>query len=269
MKRLGMWWAVALAALGVGCAQDSAPERPRAPADAVPEAVTVGGGSLTEGTATGRIRKMREVSAFRIAKSPVTVGQYRRCVDARACTRPSIDSGFCSKGFGSAVLDGPTYEVGDEAVPVTCASVEQAAGFCRWVGGRLPTPPEWQLAARGPDVRRHAWGDSIASCTRHWRIAFSDASGACCGGECKDPAVGRVSARIEGASPAGVFDVLSTRGELVAADPESPWPSCRDRSHGCVAAGNGPGAIDVFLPGSSMTEAALPAGFRCVWEVSP
>ncbi len=264
MERIG--WVAGLVLVPSACAEDSGSGRPRAPADAIPNAVVVAGGTLIEGTATGRIRKSRDASSFRIAKSLVTTGQYRRCVDSGACTRPALESGFCAMGFASAALDGPTFELGDDAVPVTCTSLKQAAAFCRWVGGRLPNPAEWQLAARGPEVRRFSWGTTSPSCSEHWRIAFSSASGACCGSECDNPAVGRVEMRAGGASPSGVMDVLSTRGELLAADKESPWPSCRDSARGCVVTGNAPGAIDVFLPGASMEDAALSAGFRCVWE---
>lgn len=36
---------------------------------------------------------------------------------------------------------------------------EIANKFCEWVGGRLPTADEWQLAAQGPTPRLYPWGD--------------------------------------------------------------------------------------------------------------
>ncbi|MFB8106046.1 MULTISPECIES: SUMF1/EgtB/PvdO family nonheme iron enzyme [Streptomyces] len=85
------------------------------------------------------------VDAFRIARTLVTVGQWRPF--ARETGRPE-----------------PSGAPADH--PVTGVGHDEAVAYCRWLGERtgepglrLPTETEWERAARGDDGREFPWGD--------------------------------------------------------------------------------------------------------------
>lgn len=81
-----------------------------------------------------------EVPAFDMAKSPVTVGQYRACVAA----------GICAELAGASHdKDGrDVYTNASDNGPVEGVSRKQAETFASWVEGRLPSEAEWEYSAK-------------------------------------------------------------------------------------------------------------------------
>ena len=89
----------------------------------------------------------REVNLapFRIGKYPVTVAQYLAFVEE-----------------GTAPDREPENWEGQQEHPnwpVVNVTWHQAAAYCEWAGGRLPTEEEWERAACGPDCTKYPWGN--------------------------------------------------------------------------------------------------------------
>ncbi|MBM4320896.1 MAG: hypothetical protein FJ125_13315, partial [Deltaproteobacteria bacterium] len=75
--------------------------------------------------------------AYQLMRFEVTVAQYQTCAAARPGDCPPANR--CNPGGGT-----PNYGVrGKEQQPVVCVDLAMAQGFCRWIGGRLPSEAEW------------------------------------------------------------------------------------------------------------------------------
>jgi formylglycine-generating enzyme required for sulfatase activity len=97
------------------------------------------------------------LSAYRIGRYPVTVGEYVRFVEADGYDDERFWSKEASRKWRTPAgweeqLEHPTR-------PVTGVSWYEAAAYAAWMGCRLPTEAEWERAARGPQGLCYPWGD--------------------------------------------------------------------------------------------------------------
>lgn len=110
--------------------------------------VNIPGGSFKMGSPEGQgepdERPQHEVTvdSFLMDKTEVTWRQYRQF----------------AKATGERWPTEPVWGFRDN-YPVSFILPREAANYCQWVSGRLPTEPEWEFAARGTDGRVYPWGD--------------------------------------------------------------------------------------------------------------
>ncbi|MCK5804938.1 MAG: SUMF1/EgtB/PvdO family nonheme iron enzyme [Lentisphaeria bacterium] len=149
-------------------------------------------------------RPVRRVTLkpFAMLKTEVTVAQYRACVKAGKCTKPTPSVGDradynWSNGRG-------------DKHPINGVLRKQAKAFCAWVGGRLPSEAEWEYAARSGGKRQlYPWGNEKASCRR--AVVFGQDRGGCDRGT-----TWPVCSKPGGNSAQGLCDLVGNVSEWVA-----------------------------------------------------
>ena len=130
------------------------------------------------------------VSTYRLDRFEVTVGRFRKFVEAYPNSKPKPNAGAHPKMLGSgwdsawdsklagtaAVLlsdlkckpeatwtDAPGA---NELLPANCVDWYTAFAFCAWDGGRLPTESEWNhAAAAGDEQREFPWSNPPSDTT--------------------------------------------------------------------------------------------------------
>ncbi len=151
----------------VGTAVELAPVEVPPPEDAGPvKMVSIPRGVFEMGSDDGEgdERPVHTVTVqdFELDLTEVTVGQYRECVARKKC--PRIEIAVSWVGVQSDVANvHKTFCNGARedrlSHPMNCVTWDEADGYCRSVGKRLPTEEEWEYAARGTRGTHYPWGD--------------------------------------------------------------------------------------------------------------
>lgn len=129
-----------------------------------------------------------DVGAFRMARRPVSVGDFARFVEETGYVTVAEREGASYVWLGGEDTTTPDQDhlwfnlagaswraprgagsdvTGKDDHPVTHVALPDCQAFCDWSGTRLPREAEWEKAARGPDGRPYAWGGASptpASC---------------------------------------------------------------------------------------------------------
>jgi formylglycine-generating enzyme required for sulfatase activity len=130
------------------------------------------------------------LDGFWIDRTEVTYGQYALCVEDGEC-RPV-------GGGGNA-----------DDLPAAAIPWADAAAYCVWAGGRLPTEAEWEYAARGTSGSIYPWGNEFGCQYGN----FSNDISKCDDGYLKASPVGSFP---EGVSWCGALDMAGNVWEWVA-----------------------------------------------------
>lgn len=99
-----------------------------------------------------------------------------------------------------------------DVLPVTSVSWDDAHEYCAWVGKRMPSEAEWEIAARGPHILEYPWGDEFD-------IKKTNSGQ----GREEDDIVAPVGASPADKSPFGVYDMGGNVSEWVE-NSYQPYP---------------------------------------------
>jgi formylglycine-generating enzyme required for sulfatase activity len=144
-----------------------------------------------------------EVSQFFIGRYPVTVLEYDRFIARGGYKEEQF---WRAGGYGTFATPGHwQQQLRYPNRPVVEVSWYEAAAYCAWAEGRLPTEAEWECAARGGrEGVRYPWGSQEPD---RFRANYIE------GGPGQPTPVGMYP---EGATPQGVHDLAGNVWEWTA-----------------------------------------------------
>ncbi len=156
----------------------------------------------------------------------VSVNLYGKCPD-KGCGTPQ--SGQMVDNWG---------QNGREKHPINGVTWSQAAAFCTWAGGKLPSEAQWEMAARGrcdenggPDgcataMRTWPWGDLEATCSH--AVMNDGVTGG--GGNpdgCGTGITWAAGSKAKGIAPFGMRDMAGNVREWTADWAGPPYPASK------------------------------------------
>ncbi len=104
------------------------------------------------------------LDAYQLGRYPLTVDEYRRFVEHGGYREQQWWSAGGFEQFTEPEDWPDQLEYPNR--PVVGVSWFEAAAYCAWAGGRLPTEAEWERAVRGTKGRRFPWGKEDADASR-------------------------------------------------------------------------------------------------------
>jgi formylglycine-generating enzyme required for sulfatase activity len=118
--------------------------------------VIIPGGTYALGVAaSGAALRSVTLKPFAIDQYEVTINNYRQCVAVGVCLAPLTVASATRPDY----YTNPTFAL----YPMVNLSQSAAAQFCGWLGKRLPTDQEWEIAAGYSPATgrqsRYPWGD--------------------------------------------------------------------------------------------------------------
>lgn len=210
LRFLAVLAVTALAAVAAAAPEDNDkrpfPENPLMP---------IGGGAFVFGSDDG---EPNEAPSRRIDLAPFSMTKYE--ISNRLYRAFAEETGHRPSFFAAhPVLGLPDH-------PVVGVTWDDADAFCRRYGLKLPSPRQWERAARGPDARRFAWGNEDPAPAHANRGANE-----CCGPDAADgyPATAPVGSFPSGETPEGVADLTGNVWEWVDGwfNPHDAAPAAR------------------------------------------